>query len=93
MKEEVLLAGAGWLGMPLALRLKEIGYDVRVVGQTAEKKGEFHRLGIEYLCVDYNQLPKLRCKKLIICIPPTENYLSIIQNLLNAVQPSFTLFT
>ncbi|MFM7663442.1 MAG: NAD(P)-binding domain-containing protein, partial [Bacteroidota bacterium] len=93
MKEEVLLAGAGWLGMPLALRLKEIGCDVRVVGQTAEKKGEFHRLGLEYLCVDYNQLPKLRCNKLIICIPPTENYLSIIQNLLNAVQPSFTLFT
>lgn len=93
MKEEVLLAGAGWLGKPLALRLKEIGCDVRVVGQTAEKKGEFDRLGLEYLCVDYNQLPKLRCKKLIICIPPTENYLSIIQNLLNAVQPSFTLFT
>jgi nucleoside-diphosphate-sugar epimerase len=93
MKEEVLLAGAGWLGMPLALRLKEIGCDVRVVGQTAEKKEEFRRHGIEYLCVDYNQLPKLRCKKMIICIPPAENYLSIIQNLLHAVQPSFTLFT
>lgn len=93
MKEEVLLAGAGWLGKPLALRLKEIGCDVRVVGQTAEKKEEFRRHGVEYLCVDYKHLPKLRCEKLIICIPPTENYLSIIQNLLNAVQPSFTLFT
>lgn len=93
MKEEILLAGAGWLGKPLALELKKIGYDVRVVGQTSEKKEEFRRLGLEYLCVNYHQLSALRCKNLIICIPPTENYTAIIRNLLHAVQPSFTLFT
>ncbi|MFM2038045.1 MAG: hypothetical protein RL432_984 [Bacteroidota bacterium] len=93
MKEEILLAGAGWLGKPLAIRLKEVGYDVRIIGHSREKQAEFNRLGFEYQCVDYDQLPKLRLKKLIICIPPTENYLSIIENLLNAVQPSFTLFT
>jgi nucleoside-diphosphate-sugar epimerase len=93
MKEEILLAGAGWLGKPLALRLKEVGYDVSVIGQSPEKQAEFKRLGLDYHSVDYNQLSTRKCEKLIICIPPNEHYIRIIQNLLNAVQPSFSLFT
>ncbi|MBM3165341.1 MAG: hypothetical protein FJZ80_07765 [Bacteroidetes bacterium] len=93
LKEEILLAGAGWLGKPLALGLKEIGYSVEVIGRSPEKQATFKRLGLAYHCVDYNQLPAIQRQKLIICLPPTEHYTTIIQNLLHAVQPSFTLFT
>lgn len=93
MKEEILLAGAGWLGKPLAFRLKEVGYSVRVIGRSPEKQAKFKRLGLAYQVVDYEQLPKLKHEKLMICLPPCEHYLRIIQNILNAVHPSFVLFT
>ncbi|KGJ87894.1 hypothetical protein [Thalassotalea sp. ND16A] len=78
MNEPIAIIGAGWLGLPLAKYLKQIGHSVVVTSTTA--------LGVEKLAAQqlhaclFN-LPEVEhgsevfhCQTLIICIPPGIRY-------------------
>ena len=64
MKKKVLVFGAtGNLGAPIAVYLKENGYDVIAVGHRTSDNGFFGEIGIPYYSVniereeDFNKLP------------------------------------
>lgn len=54
-KQKIAVIGLGWLGMPLALRLKDVGYKVCGTTRTESKKNECSALGIQTILLDLNQ--------------------------------------
>ena len=47
--KSVAIVGLGWLGLPLALHLKELGWCVKGSKQSSEDAQKLHQLGIETL--------------------------------------------
>ena len=45
--KSVAIVGLGWLGLPLALHLKELGWYVKGSKQSPEDAQKLHQLGIE----------------------------------------------
>ena len=45
--KSVAIVGLGWLGLPLALHLKELGWCVKGSKQSPEDAQKLHQLGIE----------------------------------------------
>ena len=45
--KSVAIVGLGWLGLPLALHLKELGWCVKGSKQSPEDAHQLHQLGIE----------------------------------------------
>ena len=98
MSKEIVIAGAGWLGRPLARVLKESYNHVTVLSRSDEQFAFFKSNHISLIKVDYSQIehsiinPKTN-KTLIICIPPAPNYCSIINELIQAVNPTHIVFS
>ena len=77
--KSVAIVGLGWLGLPLALHLKELGWYVKGSKQSAEDAQRLHRLGIEAYPFSFsekmNSLPDniqslFDVDALIITLPP-----------------------
>ena len=45
--KSVAIVGLGWLGLPLALHLKELGWCVKGSKQSPDDAQKLHQLGIE----------------------------------------------
>jgi nucleoside-diphosphate-sugar epimerase len=98
MSKEIVIAGAGWLGGPLARVLKESYNHVTVLSRSDEQFAFFKSQHISLIKVDYSQIEHSiinseTTKTLIICIPPVPNYCSIINGLIQAVNPNFIVFS
>ena len=95
MTKKILIAGAGWLGWPLVLELQKYGHDVSVLGQSVAKQERFSRHGIPYILTNYSSIPvdKLCCDVLVICIPPVDGYLVMLETLLNSISTQQIIFT
>ena len=98
MSKEIVIAGAGWLGGPLARVLKESYKHVTVLSRSDEQFAFFKSQHISLIKVDYSQIEQSiinseTTKTLIICIPPVPNYFSIINGLVKAINPSHIIFT
>ena len=98
MSKEIMIAGAGWLGRPLAVALNHSHYDVTVLSRSDEQSAFFNAQDISLIKLDYLQIehsninyePK---KTLIICIPPVPDYSSIINGLISTLAPSHIIFS
>jgi len=93
MSKEIVIAGAGWLGGPLARVLKESYNHVTVLSRSDEQFAFFKSQHISLIKVDYSQIEQSIInsetnKTLIICIPPVPNYCSVINELIQAVNPT-----
>jgi nucleoside-diphosphate-sugar epimerase len=95
MSKIIGIAGAGWLGLPLALRLKHSGYHVHAIGQNREKTEPIEALGIPYHLVDYSaqEIDPILCETLICCIPPCDNLQDILMHLMALTKPSYFIFS
>ena len=97
MSKEIMIAGAGWLGRPLAVALNHSHYDVTVLSRSDEQSAFFNAQDISLIKLDYLQIehsninyePK---KTLIICIPPVPDYSSIINGLISTLAPRHIIF-
>jgi len=98
MSKEIVIAGAGWLGGPLARVLKESYNHVTVLSRSNEQFAFFKSQHISLIKFDYSQIEHSiinteTIKTLIICIPPAPNYCSIINGLIQAVNPTYIVFS
>ena len=98
MSKEIVIAGAGWLGRPLARVLNESYKHVTVLSRSDEQFGFFKSQHIWLIKVDYSQIEQSIInsetnKTLIICIPPVPNYSSVINGLIQAVNPTHIVFS
>ena len=95
MTKKNLIAGAGWLGWPLALELQKCGHIVSVLGRSESKQKPFSRHGIPYFLTNYSSIPvdKVSCDVLVICIPPVDGYLVILRYLLDSISTQYIVFT
>lgn len=98
MINEIIIAGAGWLGRPLALALKDNHNDVTVLSRSDEQIAFFRSNHISLIKADYPQFEHSifnseTKRTLIICIPPVPNYCSIIHGLIQAVKPIHIVFS
>lgn len=93
MKEKVTIIGGGWLGIPLAASLHQIGFNVVVSSRKAEKwelfkNNSWSPLGVTFSENDvaFNLLENnsLQTNVLILALPPTGfiNYPAIIASLI-----------
>ena len=78
--KSVAIVGLGWLGLPLALHLKELGWCVKGSKQSPDDAQKLHQLGIETypfsLSVEMKRLPDhirplFNVDALIITLPPS----------------------
>ena len=78
--KSVAIVGLGWLGLPLALHLKELGWCVKGSKQSPEDAQKLHQLGIETypfsLSDEMKRLPDhirplFNVDALIITLPPS----------------------
>ena len=78
--KSVAIVGLGWLGLPLALHLKELGWCVKGSKQSLADAQRLHRLGIEAYPFSFsekmNSLPDniqslFDVDALIITLPPS----------------------
>ena len=78
--KSVAIVGLGWLGLPLALHLKELGWCVKGSKQSPEDAQKLHQLGIEAypfsLSDEMKRLPDhirplFNVDALIITLPPS----------------------
>ena len=93
-----MIAGAGWLGRPLAIALNDRQNDVTVLSRTDEQSAFFNARDISLIQLDYLQIGPSKInsepnKTLIICIPPVPHYCSIIKGLISALTPSYIIFS
>ena len=51
-KEKIAILGFGWLGIPLGIHLKKLGYHVIGTTRSEEKKDELHKLGLATIIWD-----------------------------------------
>ena len=98
MSKEIVIAGAGWLGRPLALALNDTHNHLTVLSRSNELFAFFKSQHISLIKADYSQIEHSiinseTTKTLIICIPPVPNYCSIINGLIQAVNPTFIVFS
>lgn len=98
MSKEIVIAGAGWLGRPLARVLNESYKHVTVLSRSDEQFAFFKSQHISLIKVDYSQIEQSIInsetnKTLIICIPPVPNYSSVINGLIQAVNPTHIVFS
>lgn len=98
MSKEIVIAGAGWLGRPLALALNDTHNHLTVLSRSNELFAFFKSQHISLIEIDYSQIEHSiinseTTKTLIICIPPVPNYCSIINGLIQAVNPTFIVFS
>jgi nucleoside-diphosphate-sugar epimerase len=95
MSKTIGIAGAGWLGLPLALRLKHGGYNVFAIGQNPAKAKPIEALGIPYNLVNYSaqEIDPTPCETLICCIPPCDNLHDILRHLMALTTPSYFIFS
>jgi len=98
MSKEIMIAGAGWLGRPLAVALNHSHYDVTVLSRSDEQSAFFNAQDISLLKLDYLQIEHSNInsepnKTLIICIPPVPDYSSIINGLISTLAPSHIIFS
>ncbi|TKB50653.1 SDR family NAD(P)-dependent oxidoreductase [Ferrimonas sediminicola] len=68
----VLVAGAGWLGLPLSAELVAKGYDVTATRRSESGLSAVSGVGALPLLVDLEQeIPPLpRCDVMVLCLPP-----------------------
>ena len=78
--KSVAIVGLGWLGLPLALHLKELGWCVKGSKQSPEDAQKLHQLGIEtypfslsdeMTSLSDNIRPLFNVDALIITLPPS----------------------
>lgn len=76
-EETISIIGCGWLGLPLAKRLVELGYRVNGSTRTAQKLAILHKSKITPFLIEVNKKIKgtnlqhfFNCDLLIINIPP-----------------------
>ena len=78
--KSVAIVGLGWLGLPLALHLKELGWCVKGSKQSPDDAQKLHQLGIETypfsLSDEMKRLPDhirplFNVDALIITLPPS----------------------
>ena len=95
MSKIIGIAGAGWLGLPLALRLKHSGYHVHAIGHNPAKAEPIEAHGIPYQLVDYSaqEIDPIPCETLICCIPPCDNLQDILRHLMALTKPSYFIFS
>ena len=81
--KSVAIVGLGWLGLPLALHLKELGWCVKGSKQSSDDAQKLHQLGIETypfsLSDEMKRLPDHICplfnvNALILTLPPGRVY-------------------
>ncbi len=81
-KESVSIIGAGWLGEPLAIKMQDAEFTVKVSKTTFEGKAELIKKGlnaVKYDALNESKLPEeLLSDIVIITIPP-----SVVKNKLN----------
>lgn len=98
MANQIIIAGAGWLGRPLALALKDKHNEVTVLSRDDEQVEYFKEQHILVTKVNYLQIEPLaehskQHKTLIVCIPPVANYGVILVELLKAIRPNYVIFS
>jgi nucleoside-diphosphate-sugar epimerase len=98
MSKEIMIAGAGWLGRPLAVALNHSHYDVTILSRSDEQSAFFNAQDISLIKLDYLQIEHSNInsepnKTLIICIPPVPDYSSIINGLISTLAPSYIIFS
>ena len=81
--KSVAIVGLGWLGLPLALHLKELGWCVKGSKQSPEDAQKLHQLGIEtypfslsdeMTSLSDNIRPLFNVDALILTLPPGRFY-------------------
>ena len=91
---KVAILGCGWLGLPLAVRLLNLGYYVNGSTTSAEKGITLSNSGINPFVLDLNNLNSdlndfLNVDELIITIPPRlKNHKEIFKILLSKIESS-----
>ena len=98
MSKEIMIAGAGWLGRPLALALNDSNNHVTVLSRSDEQSGFFNAHHISLITLDYLQIEHSKInfepnKTLILCVPPVANYSTIINGLIATLAPSYIIFS
>jgi len=98
MQKEIVVAGAGWLGRPLALALKMNHNHVTVLSRSDEQSAFFNAqhislIKLDYLDIEHSKINSEPNKILIICIPPVAHYSSIINGLISTLAPSHIIFS
>lgn len=98
MQKEIVVAGVGWLGRPLALALKINHNHVTVLSRSDEQSAFFNAQHISLITLDYLQIEHSKInsepnKTLILCIPPVANYSTIIKGLISTLAPSHIIFS
>jgi nucleoside-diphosphate-sugar epimerase len=98
MQKEIVVAGAGWLGRPLALALKMNHNHVTVLSRSDEQSAFFNAqhislIKLDYLDIEHSKINSEPNKILIICIPPVPDYSSIINGLISTLAPSHIIFS
>jgi 3-hydroxyisobutyrate dehydrogenase-like beta-hydroxyacid dehydrogenase len=83
--------GAGRMGRPMVARLVEAGHEVRVLGRTAEKRGELQQLGA--FAVDDVVEAAARADVVAVCVFTDEQLRQVCLDspLLSTMQPGSTL--
>jgi nucleoside-diphosphate-sugar epimerase len=98
MSKEIMIAGAGWLGRPLAVALNDSHYVVKVLSRSDEQSAFFNAHNISLIKLDYLQIEHSKINSehnttLIICIPPVAHYCSIINGLITTLGPRHIIFS
>jgi len=98
MSKEIMIAGAGWLGRPLALALNDSNNHVTVLSRSDEQSGFFNAQHISLITLDYLQIEHSKInsepnKTLILCVPPVANYSTIINGLITTLAPNYIIFS
>ena len=107
--KSVAIVGLGWLGLPLALHLKELGWCVKGSKQSADDAQKLHQLGIEtypfslsdeMTSLSDNICPLFNVDALIITLPPSRfssqqycEYLAFLANQAKKQGVQHVLFT
>lgn len=75
----ISILGCGWLGLPLALRLKELGHSLRGSVTSEQRAGELHSLGLDIHVINLHTSRSESLhgflegtELLIICVPPAK---------------------
>lgn len=96
--KRVLVIGAGWLGLPLAVALQQAGYEVSVSNRSGQSAA-FEAAGLPALALDVDQLlPDLSAYELVVAsFPPAARggndalYAQRLQRLCETLSPSCRL--
>ncbi len=90
----IAILGCGWLGLPLAEKLINLGYLVNGSSTSELKKNKLNKLGVNYFKIDLNNLEDnikdfLAVDVLIISIPPKLlNHKKVLNNLISEIKSS-----